>query len=112
VLSEESERAGAGPTGKDQVSSGVITEAVGLGRPTVATRFPYSEEKLGEGAGLVVDHDEESLGRAIRILVEDPDAYASAAMKARLISLDLVWRNVASDYLRLIQARAFTSATA
>ncbi|MFP3883411.1 MAG: glycosyltransferase [Actinomycetota bacterium] len=90
----------------DQVSSGVITEAAGLGRPTVATRFPYSEEILGEGAGLVVDHDEESLAHAMRTLMEDPVAYARATRGARRLSLDFSWRKIASDYLRLFQARA------
>lgn len=96
----------------DQVSSGVITEAAGLGRPTVATRFPYSEEILGGGAGVVVDHDEDSLALAMRTLMEDPAAYARAAEGARRLSQDLSWRKVASDYLRLIQARATASATA
>lgn len=96
----------------DQVSSGVITEAAGLGRPTVATRFPYSEEILSGGAGLVVDHDEGSLARAIRTLVEDPVAYDRAAEESRRVGLELGWRKVASDYLRLIEARVARSATA
>ena len=48
---------------KDQVTSGVLVDAIAAGRPVVATAFPHAVELLSSGAGLVVDHD-------------DPDAMA------------------------------------
>lgn len=96
----------------DQVSSGVITEAAGMGRPTIATRFPYSEEVLGAGAGLVVEHDEMALADGIRTLLEDPVSYDKAAEGARRVSRYLAWSRVADDYLRLLEATVTTSATA
>ncbi len=50
---------------KDQVTSGVLVDAIAAGRPVVATAFPHAVELLSSGAGLVVDHD-------------DPDAMARA----------------------------------
>jgi glycosyltransferase involved in cell wall biosynthesis len=50
---------------KDQVTSGVLVDAIAAGRPVVATAFPHAIELLSSGAGLVVDHD-------------DPDAMARA----------------------------------
>lgn len=96
----------------DQVSSGVVTEAVGLGRPVVATRFPYSEEVVGQGAGIVVEHDAESLAAAIRSLLEDPVSYERAARKAAQLSSKLSWPRVAKEYSRLIQGLAPAFATA
>ncbi len=49
----------------DQVTSGVLVDAIACGRPVVATAFPHAVELLATGAGVVVDHD-------------DPDALASA----------------------------------
>ena len=49
----------------DQVTSGVLVDAIASGRPVVATAFPHAVELLGSGAGIVVAHD-------------DPDALASA----------------------------------
>ena len=49
----------------DQVTSGVLVDAIASGRPVVATAFPHAVELLASGAGIVVDHD-------------DPDALASA----------------------------------
>jgi len=96
----------------DQVSSGVITEAVGLARPVVATRFPHSEEILAPGAGVVVDHDPESLAAGIRLLLEDPMAYRRACQAATDLSDDLSWGSVAREYSQLIHSLSPAVATA
>lgn len=96
----------------DQISSGVITEAVGMARPVVATRFPYSEEVLGSGAGIVVDHDPGAIAAAIRDLVEDPIVYRRAVREATRISEDLNWALVARKYSHLIREVSPTAATA
>ncbi len=39
---------------RDQVTSGVLTEAVVAGKPVVSTSFPHAVELLSSGAGLLV----------------------------------------------------------
>jgi glycosyltransferase involved in cell wall biosynthesis len=95
-----------------QVSSGVITEAIGLARPVVATRFPYSEEMLGSGAGVIVDHDEEAIADAVRRLIEDPIAYRRARRAAEEKSAELSWARVAAQHSQLIRGLATALATA
>ena len=51
---------------REQVTSGVLIEAVAAGEPVVATAFPHAVELLADGAGLLV-------GRS------DPAAIASGA---------------------------------
>lgn len=96
----------------DQVSSGVITEAIGAGRPVVSTRFPYAEEMLGAGAGVVVDHDPGSLAAGVHHLLDDSVAYRRAARAAAQLSEDLSWSNVARRYARLLHQRTPSAATA
>ncbi|MFZ0013878.1 MAG: glycosyltransferase [Acidimicrobiia bacterium] len=96
----------------DQVSSGVITEALGMGRPVVATRFPYAVELLGGGAGMVVNHDSDDLASAIRTLLEDPITYRRAARAAGEESKRLGWGPVARSYSRLIHELSPALATA
>lgn len=96
----------------DQVSSGVMTEAVGMGRPVVATRFPYAEELLGSGAGLVVDHDVSAIASALRQLLEDPIGYRRAAREAAAISEELSWSAVGRRYSHLLRRLAMAEATA
>ena len=38
----------------DQVTSGVLVDAVAAGRPVVSTAFPHAVELLASGAGIVV----------------------------------------------------------
>ena len=39
----------------EQVTSGVLIEAVAAGKPVVSTGFPHAVELLSSGAGLLVD---------------------------------------------------------
>ena len=58
---------------RDQVTSGVLVDAVAAGRPVVSTAFPHAVELLGSGAGIVVpQRDPVALGRAIRSVLTDP----------------------------------------
>ncbi|MDQ2755032.1 MAG: glycosyltransferase, partial [Actinomycetota bacterium] len=50
-----------------QVTSGVLTEAVCAGRPVVATGFPHARELLASGAGIVVERqDPVAMAAALR----------------------------------------------
>ena len=47
---------------RDQVTSGVLVDAVAAGRPVVSTAFPHAVELLASGAGIVVpQRDPEAL---------------------------------------------------
>ena len=45
---------------RDQVTSGVLVEALAAGKPVVATRFPHAVEALASGAGLLVRHGDDA----------------------------------------------------
>lgn len=96
----------------EQVSSGVITEAIGMGRPVIATRFPFAEEMLASGGGRVVDHDARALARAVEEMLEDPVTYRRAAKAARLKSTELSWPAVAMQYSNLIRTAVPITASA
>jgi glycosyltransferase involved in cell wall biosynthesis len=96
----------------DQVSSGVITDAIGAGRPVVATRFPFASEMLDSGAGLAVAHGVESLAAGIRHFVESPQRYSQAAAAAAAAGRHLSWSSVADQFADLIRRQAIQRATA
>lgn len=96
----------------EQVSSGVVAEAVGIGRPVVATQFPYSEEMLNTGAGITVSHDPEAMADALRRLLTDENLYGEAAATAASISLGLNWQSAAGRYAELLRNLASSLATA
>ena len=83
----------------DQVTSGVLVDAVAAGRPVVSTAFPHAVELLGSGAGLVVpQRDSAALASAIRSVLTDPELAASMAAEARRLAPELSWTAVASCY--------------
>jgi polysaccharide biosynthesis protein PslF len=88
----------------DQVTSGVLVDAIASGRPVVATAFPHAVELLGSGAGIVVGHDDpDALASALRRLLTDPRLAGSMAAEARRLAPTMAWPVVADAYLGLAQ---------
>jgi glycosyltransferase involved in cell wall biosynthesis len=95
---------------RDQVTSGVLVDAVAAGRPVVSTAFPHALELLASGAGIVVpQRDPAALASAIRSVLTDPALAASMAAEARRLAPGLSWPAVAHRYVglgdRLVAAR-------
>ncbi|WP_284231164.1 glycosyltransferase [Mycobacterium antarcticum] len=89
----------------DQVTSGVLVDAIATGRPVVATAFPHAVELLGSGAGVVVDHDDpDALAEALRRVLTQPDAAAAMAAEAARLAPAMAWPIVANAYLRLARS--------
>jgi len=87
---------------KDQVTSGVLVDAIAAGRPVVATAFPHAVELLSSGAGLVVDHDDpDAMALALRRVLTRPELAANMAAEASRLAPSLAWSNIAGEYLRL-----------
>ena len=86
----------------DQVTSGVLVDAVAAGRPVISTAFPHAVELLASGAGIVVpQRDPDALADAIRSVLTDPDLAASMAAEARRLAPGLSWASVAGRYSAL-----------
>lgn len=57
---------------RDQVTSGVLVEAMVAGGPVVATRFPHAVELLGDGTGALVEHaNPMSVAQSLRRIIGD-----------------------------------------
>ncbi|MBI4900248.1 MAG: glycosyltransferase [Actinobacteria bacterium] len=88
----------------EQVTSGVLIEAVAAGRPVVATRFPHAVELLSGGAGITVPHrDPEAMAEAVRRIFTEPRWAASMTGAVRVQAEQLVWPAVARTYASLGQ---------
>jgi glycosyltransferase involved in cell wall biosynthesis len=90
---------------REQVTSGVLVEAVAAGRPVVSTAFPHAVELLEDGPGLVVpQRDPVALGAAVRRVLSEPGLGEHLAEQARLRADSLLWSSVAADYRSLAQS--------
>jgi glycosyltransferase involved in cell wall biosynthesis len=99
----------------EQVTSGVLTEAVGAGVPVVASEFPHAVELLADGPGLLVPHqDPEAMAAGIRHLLATPDV--ASGLTGLSGGPTLRWPAVAARYqalaARLLAARTSSSPVA
>ncbi|MFD0634596.1 glycosyltransferase [Catenulispora yoronensis] len=96
---------------REQVTSGVLIEAVAAQRPIVATAFPHAVELLGDGAGAVVPHqDPVAMAWALRRVLTVPGVAADMATQSGLIAPTLAWSAVAQRYRKLGEALVGTAA--
>ena len=87
---------------REQVTSGVLVDAVACHRPVVATAFPHAVELLGQGAGLTVPHgDVAGLAGALRRVLVEPGLAVRLRAVAGSIAPSLSWKVVADRYLAL-----------
>ncbi|MGV1003845.1 MAG: glycosyltransferase [Candidatus Nanopelagicales bacterium] len=97
---------------REQVTSGVLTEAVVAGKPVISTAFPHAVELLSDGAGLLVpQRDPQALAAALRRVLTDPPAVAAMAARSRELSGELLWPTV-SDRLLSLGESLITARTA
>jgi polysaccharide biosynthesis protein PslF len=86
----------------DQVTSGVLIEAVAAGKPVVATRFPHAVELLGESAGILVTHrSPDDIAVALRTLITQGELATRMAQAAAAKAPRLLWSAVAEQYRAL-----------
>ncbi|HEX6659811.1 MAG TPA: glycosyltransferase, partial [Ilumatobacter sp.] len=91
--------------GGDQTVSGVLTFALAAGCPIVSTPYRYARDVLADGAGLLVDFDdEEGFADALHTLL-DRQAGARARAAARAASESMEWSKV-GEALRAVLAAA------
>jgi glycosyltransferase involved in cell wall biosynthesis len=97
----------------EQVTSGVLIEAVAAGKPVVATQFPHARELLADGAGLLVPHrDPAAIAAALRSVITRGDVLDAMAAVAAATAPRLLWPAIASQYRELADALISASVAA
>ncbi|GAA4708980.1 glycosyltransferase [Pedococcus ginsenosidimutans] len=83
----------------EQVTSGVLVEALAAGKPVVSTRFPHAVEVLGSGAGLLVGRQAPgAIAQGLRRVLTEPGLAEAMSAEARRIAPQLLWPAVAQQY--------------
>jgi glycosyltransferase involved in cell wall biosynthesis len=92
---------------REQVTSGVLAEAVAAGKDVIATTFPHSNELLADGVGTLVEHnDPASIARAVREIL-----HGVRRVHSRAAEVDVSWPAVAEEY-RLLASSIRTAKSA
>ena len=86
----------------EQVTSGVLVEALAAAKPVIATGFPHAVELLRGGAGLVVPHrDPAAIAAALRRVLTEPGLAGRLGAAAAAVAPQLLWPAVAERYRTL-----------
>ncbi len=84
----------------NQVSSGVLSQAIGCGKSIVATRFAHAAEALSNGRGLFVDFgDATDIANKLNELVSDETLRAQISRDAYLYGRSMTWDKIARKYV-------------
>jgi polysaccharide biosynthesis protein PslF len=87
---------------REQVTSGVLVEAVAAGKPVVATAFPHAVELLSGGAGLLVPQfDGVAIGEALHTVLTRPVRAQRMQAAAARLAPAMRWPSVAQQYRML-----------
>jgi len=83
----------------EQVTSGVLIEAVTAGKPVISTSFPHAVELLADGAGLLVERqDPKGIADALHRVLREPGLAARMSRHSAEIAPSLLWPAVANRY--------------
>lgn len=89
----------------EQVTSGVLIEAVTAGKPVVSTCFPHAVELLAGGAGLLVERkDPAEIASALERVFTEPGLSARMSGHSADLAPQLRWPAVAGSYRELASA--------
>jgi polysaccharide biosynthesis protein PslF len=87
---------------REQVTSGVLIEAITAGKPVVSTAFPHAVEVLTGGAGLLVGRqDPAAIAGALDRLFTEAGLAARMSRHAADLAPGLLWPAVARSYRNL-----------
>jgi glycosyltransferase involved in cell wall biosynthesis len=84
---------------REQVVSGALTYAMGMGKAIVSTPYWYAQEMLSENRGRLVDFgDTDGFKKSLLYLIENPEECNGMRKKAYDFGRKMTWKNVGKEY--------------
>lgn len=89
---------------KEHIVSGTLAYAMGAGNAIISTPYWYAGDVLKDGRGIIVPfRDSQALSQAISNLLSQEVALHTCKIKAYQYSRQMIWKNVARNYLNLFR---------
>lgn len=97
---------------REQIVSGTLAYAVGMGKAVVSTPYVYAEELLADGRGCLVGFgDSEAMAGALRALLDDEQERERIRRRAYSFGRQMTWEQVGNRYLELFDRLRSTADT-
>jgi glycosyltransferase involved in cell wall biosynthesis/rhamnogalacturonyl hydrolase YesR len=89
---------------KEQITSGTLAYAVGMGKAVVSTPYWHAEELLANSRGVLVDFcDVKGMAKALNNLIRDPVRRNKMRKSAYEYGRTMVWREVGRQYVQMFE---------
>jgi len=87
-----------------QITSGTLSYAIGLGKVVVSTPYIYARDMLSNGRGFLCRFkDPDSIAEIILHLLKNPDELEKVKKNILGLKEEMSWNSVALKYIRLFQ---------
>ncbi|HII79191.1 MAG TPA: glycosyltransferase, partial [Methanosarcina sp.] len=84
---------------REQIVSGALTYAIGMGKAIVSTPYWYAQEMLSDNRGILVDFgDKDGFKNSLLYLLENPDECNNMRKKAYDFGRKMTWKNIGKEY--------------
>jgi glycosyltransferase involved in cell wall biosynthesis len=84
---------------REQIVSGALTYAIGMGKAIVSTPYWYAQEMLSDNRGLLVDFgDTDGFKKSLLHLIENPEKCDDMRKKAYDFGRKMTWENIGREY--------------
>ena len=84
---------------KEQIVSGALTYAIGMGKAIVSTPYWYAQEMLSDNRGLLVDfRDTDGFKKSLLCLIENSEECNIMRKNAYDFGRRMTWKNVGKEY--------------
>lgn len=88
---------------KEQITSGTLCYALGVGAAVVSTPFWHAEELLADGRGKLVDFkDHKNMAKEINNLLSNDHEREMMRFKGYQFARSMVWKEVSKSHLRIV----------
>ncbi len=88
--------------GRDQIASGVLSQAIGCGKAIISTPYLHAQDALSDDRGLLVNfEDAEDLVDKINTLAQNDTLRKEMEIRTYMYGRSITWREVARKYIQV-----------
>jgi glycosyltransferase involved in cell wall biosynthesis len=93
---------------RDQIVSGVLSQAIGCGKAIIATPYLHAREALADERGVILRSDESSeMVEAITSLMRNDQLRREMEIRTYMYGRSITWKEVARKYMELFSTYSF-----
>lgn len=93
---------------RDQIVSGVLSQAVGCGKAIIATPYLHARDALADERGMILRSGESSeMAEAITSLMRNDQLRREMEIRTYMYGRSITWKEVAKRYMELFSTHSF-----